>query len=118
MPNLIPDVDAPSIEDYKRAFRAIRPRMTDEQFQMLAAHFKSVSCVLTSRELAQSGGYDRLEAANSQYGRLGSLLASELGFRPGQASSSFATFYKPEEGEWRWELRPQVVKALQELDWF
>jgi hypothetical protein len=118
MPQRIEAVDAPPVEDYVRAFAAIRARLTREQMSMLRAHFHAPSFILTSSELAHAAEYDSYEAANSQYGRVGTLIAEETGFRPGQASSSFALFYKPEAGEWRWELRPQVVKALTELNWF
>jgi hypothetical protein len=111
-------MDAPDVDTYKNAFSAISDRLTPEQREMLRKHYESPACLLTSTELANAGGYDNFEAANSQYGRVGALVAAETGFRPGQASSSIATFYKPESGEWRWELRPQVVKALEELGWF
>ena len=46
---------------------------------MLTAHAEAPDYMLTVRQLAAAGGYEKANVTYSQYGRLGRLIAGSLG---------------------------------------
>jgi hypothetical protein len=109
----------PTVEEYRRAFQATWPDLTDEQKGMLRAHFQAPTLTLSAVELAEAGGYGpNYRTANLQYGRVGTLIAAAIGFTGTPALLSMVTLSHPDGEHWRLELRPQAVKALAEMDLF
>jgi len=115
----------PTASEYRRAFRAIDARLTENQRAMLKYHLRRGSPV-TATELAEHVGYKDWRGVNAQYGRIGALLRKEshiLASMAGQASHAFASFDKiPRKGggysEWIWTLHDQAKEALNSLGWF
>ena len=68
----------PSVSDYVAAFRAIEPRITAKQRQMLVAHHAAPARVISARRLAQDVGFEDYQAVNLQYGLLAREIAREL----------------------------------------
>jgi hypothetical protein len=102
---------------------------TPQQRAMLQAHFKAPAHVMTAKGLAEAVGQTDFRYANSQYGKLGHILADELGWSPDKQDdgtilwiTSMATGVPsadatapdrgPETGEFLWQLRDQMVAAL------
>jgi hypothetical protein len=98
---------------------------TPQQRAMLQAHFNAPGHVMTARGLAEAVGQSDYRYANSQYGKLGHILADELGWSPERRSdgtimwiSSMATGVASDDaaaadsGEFLWQLRDQMVAAL------
>ena len=102
---------------------------TPQQRAMLQAHFNAPGHVMTAKGLAEAVGQSDFRYANSQYGKLGHILADELGWSPDKRAdgttiwiTSLATDVPsadgasvdrgPESGEFLWQLRDQMVAAL------
>lgn len=113
--------ELPSAERYARAVTAIQTRMTANQRTMLEAHFRASGHTATMRELAASIGSDKFQAANAQYGRLGTLLRAELSYQgPGQQSYVIAYMLPPgseHNDEWLLRMHTPLVNALSILGW-
>lgn len=97
-------------------------QMTDGQLNMLNAHLDAPNHTLTATQLSQAAPYRDYQAANIQYGLLGRLLAEEMGWHPDKrndgtpvwttALATDANADEAGEGQFRWQLRPQIVHAL------
>lgn len=113
--------ELPSAESYVQAIKAIESQMTANQRAMLVAHFRASGHTATMRELAASIGADKFQAANSQYGRLGTLLRNELNYRgPGQQSYVIAYLLAPgseDNEEWLLRMHSPLSTALESLGW-
>ena len=115
----------PTAAEYRRAFGAIRARLTKNQLRMLEYHLRRRNPV-TATELADHVGYKDWRGVNAQYGRVGMLLrqnSAALTGVGGQASHAFASFDKiPRKGggytEWIWVLHDPAREALNVLGWF
>jgi len=111
----------PTTDEVRDAFNSLK--MTKNQQDMLWAHIAAPDHVLTARQIGKAGGYSGYEAANSQYGRLGKLLADELNWVPPKGRNGQTIWTNAlalsanddqdrDESEWHWRLRPQIVEAL------
>lgn len=105
------------------AMRAILPKLHDGQLAMLKAHYHAEGQEMTATELADAAGYRYYGSANLHYGGIGKLLyeLAPFEFRHHEGYPVY-TFYladapdKPDsDGNWRWKLRPEVSKAIEEL---
>lgn len=114
-----------TVDYFKRAFLAIRNRLTPGQLQMLKAHHAAEGHSATMTQLAQAGGYENYAVANLQYVKLGHLLSDALGGLVSERENGLPdwTFAlgevsRPaEESEWVWVMRPEVAQALEQLGW-
>ena len=107
----------PTKDEYKGALARLYHRFSEQQQRMLDAHINAPDFRMTSTQLAEAAGYPAWQTANSQYGRIGTLLREELNFDgEGQQSAVFASFSKPDsdDSEWIWELRPDFAAAIRE----
>jgi hypothetical protein len=80
-----PDQLSPQV--FVDALLGVRSRITTVQWAMLQAHFLAAEQTLSAKEIALAAGGGDFRLANSQYGRLGSLLrkfSSVLRELPGQ----------------------------------
>lgn len=112
----------PSAAQYKEAFLAIRGKMHPKHFEMLRANYAAPLHTISVDDLAKEVGYKK---AFLIYGRLGSLLCDKLGFKPTMTANgkpivtqvlADAPAERSQES-WEWTLRPQVVRASEELGW-
>lgn len=115
--------EAPSSAEYRDALEAIEPEIGEKQFETLRAQHGAPDEATTTEELARLVGLDHFRPMNSLYGRLGRMLAEELGRRPKEQTedskhwwSVLSTGTLTARG-FQWKLRPQVVDALEELGW-
>lgn len=107
----------PTKSEFAEAFRHIQ--ITDLQRRMLTLHYHATDRVLTAGQMAEAFGFQDYRNANSVYGKLGKKLAVALDWNPPESDLGVAiltTFTKP-DAHWRWHMRPQVAKALEELTW-
>lgn len=110
--------------EYIAAFRSILKGLTDGQLAMLRAHYLAPNHSITATELAKAAGYSSYSAANLHYGNLGNALYEEypLDLPKRKDGSVIATFMlatagnkEADEKEWVWEMRPEVVNAVETL---
>lgn len=102
-------------QQFADALLKLTDRITDKQWEMLCAHYQAPNRSITARQLAKAVGFQNYGGVNLQYGRLGALLGSVLGFEK-RNSSMLATFIKPEEtdnSEWLWVMLPALAEALE-----
>jgi hypothetical protein len=110
-------------EEYRRAFRAVE--VGDHHAAMLRAHANAPNQTLTATELARSAGYDSFSAANLHYGVLGYRIAGFLELPVPESPErkqpvwTSALADGPDDavpdGQWRWVMHPEVLKALRDL---
>jgi hypothetical protein len=111
--------------DYRRAFAAVRPRITPIQWRMLEAHFYAPDQTATAEELGLAAGYPSPVAyriTNAVYSALGRRLRTELQI-PAHRKVLIDIFAQglprdPTHPHYRFVLRPPAVKALAALGWF
>lgn len=132
---------APSVSAYRDAFEALIPTLPVSYVAMLKAHLASPERLISATGLAKAAGYVGYEGANLNYGKLGQSIAREIGFVPprradgteiwtcaiardpgrgtGFADQSIgdAPPRDVDGGHFEWQLRPQVVQALEALGW-
>ena len=103
-------------DDYMTVFRRIS--VARHQMRMLQAHYHAQDHTLTATQMSKAIGYPNHSAANLHYGKLGRLIAKEIGWEPLPKQTIFAivTFEKPGH-EWHWIMRPAVAQALEQLGW-
>lgn len=100
------------------------------QMLMLKAHYNAPDNVLTAEQIANAAGYSSYSTANSMYGKLGRQLAEELDWNPKELNTegrpiwtfALATCSDDQvlngldEGDhFEWQMRPEVVDALEEF---
>jgi hypothetical protein len=106
-----------SARQFAEALQQLADRITEKQWKMLYAHYNAPNRSITARQLAKQVGFKNYGAVNLQYGRLGGLLGSMLGFDE-RNSSMLATFIKPNEkdhSEWLWVMLPALAMALETI---
>ena len=105
--------------EYQDAFCRLDESITVVQRRMLVAHAEAPDCMLSVRQLAAAGGYDKPNVTYSQYGRLGHLIASSLGItEPWKVWTHFIGHgFRAESGELIWKMHPALVQALIALGW-
>ena len=107
--------------DYLQALRTVQNRITEKQVEMLVGLANAPGTCLSMARIAACGGYDGYEAANSQFGRLGALLARAMGVQDALANAdktmTLATegSDRDELGHWQWQMRPALREALCQL---
>lgn len=110
----------PSLEEYKEAFAAIKDGLTEGHKAMLIAHYKTPNFKTTTVKLAEAAGYKGYGGVNLQLGRIAGLIADYLKISPPKYPSG-DPFYSAmlvtwnKEDVWYCTLRPQVVKALEDI---
>lgn len=132
---------APSADVYQEALVALLPTLPESYIAMLQAHFSAPDHLLSATKLAEAAGYAGYEGANLHYGKLGLLVAEEIGFDPPKREDGTPIWtcviardpsndseYRdtpelheplrnPGFAHYQWQLRPQVVGALRALGW-
>lgn len=101
-------------DDYVAALRRIA--IAPHHMRMLQAHYHAPDRTLTTTQMSKALGYPTYPASNLHYGKLGRLVAEQIGWRPLPQQTVFVlvTFEKPGR-EWHWIMRPAVAGALEQL---
>ena len=114
-------------EEMLTAFRNILPKLNDNYFAMLRAHYHAPERRITATSLAEAVGYDGYSSANLHYGKIGKYLYEELpmdilryenGNQKGEPiyTNMLAYFEKQgSEEHWIWKMRPEVAGAIHAL---
>jgi hypothetical protein len=114
-------IDLLTKDQFKHALLAIRP-IADHHMALLKAHYRAPGHTMTASQLAEALDYANYNAVNLHYGKLADLICDAIGVSPeGARLNILVTVYKPNDQpqeHWRLVLRPQVVEALRELNWF
>ena len=108
-----------SVEEYLEAIVKLGNAITPLHRRMLVAHADAPECMLSVRQLAAAGGYEKSNVVYSQYGRLGHLIADSLGVK--EHWNVYTHFigqgFRTATGELIWEMHPELVAALGKLKW-
>lgn len=113
------DDDWFSAEEYRDALVQLSDDLSPLHRRMLVAHAEAPDCMLSVRQLAAAGGYDKPSITYSQYGRVGHMLAQALGITEQWKVWTYiiGDGFRTEEGELIWEMHPALVDALVMLGW-
>lgn len=112
-------IDNLTADEYKVAFAAIREKMTESDLLMLKAHYEAPNCNITATQLASKVGFLSFKAVNLRYGLLAGKLLKFFQIRLKRYINLNALVYLDNQNdEWHWVLRPEVIRALDELRWF
>lgn len=121
-----------TVADYYRALRAVYQRNpSSKRWQILLEHYNAPNHTTTWEKLADKVGMDGYRAINLHYGSLAREVADELGIGPEDIASAMGTDYADawiftlvdwaedgkdsDDGTTLFVLRPQVVKALEQM---
>jgi len=107
-----------SASQFLAALNNLEPKLTQAQMEMLLGHVNARGHEISMGRLAALAGYSSFEAANVQYGRIGSLLADALdihGLSQKTQMIGTASRNKDDAGHWQWKMRPALVEALKKL---
>lgn len=119
-PETVPgEEDWYSEAEYREALVRAEPRISPLQRRMLVAHAEAPDLMLSVRQLAAAGGYDKPQVTYAQYGRLGFLLAEALGH---QGQMKVWTYiigdgWRTQDRTLIWEMHPELARALVALGW-
>jgi hypothetical protein len=106
-----------TVKQMRSALLAIQGKITPPQMSMLRFHY--LYRTLSTRRIANFGGYDSYSAGNLQYGILCSRIAKQLGFVHRSKTHTIASGAEDDpKGEFQWRMDDVVVKALNQLGWF
>ena len=122
------DFTVPASGAYVAALEAIRPRISEDQREMLQFHYEAHNRTATFGELAEAGHLKNFRGANLEYGRLGRLLGEELGMAFSTNELSGDPFFsssigngspmKTSDARFRLVMHHELAKALDTLGWF
>jgi putative restriction endonuclease len=109
-----------SVEEYKLGLHSIRRRMNPKHYEMLQAQYAAPNRTVTAPQLAKAIGYSSFSPVNLHYGKLGRLLAEELGRFPKRYNGTIYWFFALSSGAhsksgYLWTMRPELATALEEL---
>lgn len=120
-----------TVDDYRQAFEAIAPHLTDGHRAMLNAHYNAAHRTITASQLAEAACYENYQGANLQYANLGQKVAECLNYEPPEHESNGKPFWsfvladgywqQTQENiqqNWYWVMHPQVIAALPLTSWF
>jgi hypothetical protein len=113
-------VNRVSAADFAKTLRAVELRMSPAQRAMLVGHANAKHRLASMQRIAEFGGYAAYGTANSQYGKLGGLVAAELGISDlGNKTQALAEGGQEadERGHWQWRLREPLALAMEQLGW-
>lgn len=120
----------PTVEEYVEAFSECEKKIQG-RLKILKAHYESPGHVSTATLLAKAVGYLGHRPINRHYGELAKIVGYTLGWsladlrEPDGSTHKYQlsfllTFEDPafKGDHWKLILRPNVVRAIEELGWF
>lgn len=113
------------METYIAGLKAIRPRMRPEHFRVFQAQYDAPRHTATATDIARAAGITGGHGVvNGLYGGLGHKFCDATGFipelRPDDSARWWAVWsigHSTKNQGFLWEMRPQVIEALQSLGW-
>jgi putative restriction endonuclease len=117
--------EIPEKSQYVAAFRSLaaQDKLNDLQLTILSAQYWAPDHTAGAAELGRAVG-QHLIVVNGQYGRLGHLLADEIGFEPDLREigtyrwwAVLAEGWNNSENRFIWRMHKEVAEALEELGW-
>jgi 5-methylcytosine-specific restriction protein A len=117
--------EIPTKSQYVDALRSLcsKNKLNDLQLAILSAQYWAPDHTAGAAELGKVVGY-HLAVVNGQYGRLGHLIADEIGFKPDQREigtyrwwAVLAEGWYDSENRFIWRMHQEVALALEELGW-
>ena len=115
-----PSPNTATAEDYRNAFLALEPQMSETRRKLLSSHYHFYDHQGTMTQIAKAMGWPSYRNGNAHYGRLAKLVAEQLGLQfDGVNLNALCRFVEPEEpgDHWLIVMRPQVAQALEQLGW-
>ena len=115
----------PTKSQYIEALRSLsaRNKLHDLQRAILSVQYWAPNHTAGAAELGKAIG-KHLVVVNGQYGRLGHLIADEIGFQPDQREvgtyrwwAVLAEGWNNPENRFIWRMHQEVAEALEELGW-
>jgi HNH endonuclease len=108
-----------SSDEYQNAIIKLEKSITPLHRRMLVAHAEAPDCMLSVRQIAAAGGYEKSNVTYSQYGRLGRFIAVSLGVTEQWKvwTHFIGVGFRTETNELIWEMHPELVDALVKLNW-
>ncbi|MBI1925227.1 HNH endonuclease [Candidatus Poribacteria bacterium] len=97
--------------------------MNETQVRLLQEQYRAPKRTVTASQLAELAGVrEGYSVVNLQYGRLGHMFCDEIGFTPdvrpdGTHRAVWSVGYSTRDRGFLWEMRPEVVEALESLGW-
>lgn len=113
-------LDALTAEEYAQALTVHADAISAAQRAMLIGHARAARQRLSMERIALHGGYDNYAAANSQYGRLGRLIATHFnagGLENQTLALAVGSVDRDDQGHFVWIMRPALAEALRMLGW-
>lgn len=112
----------PTVDRYRDALNSLAYFMAPKHRQLLLKHYRAPEHTVTATELAALVNYPDSNTVNLQYGTFSKGLADRMKWQippTAQASYAVAWFEKPEDSKehWRWIMHPELVAALEALEW-
>jgi predicted HNH restriction endonuclease len=114
----------PDATDFRDCLKALASdgRLTDDDKDMLIAHYNAPDQKITARQMSALLGREG-QWANTTYGKLGRKVANQLNWTPPETRDD-GTFIvaalvtgEMEYGSFVWTLRPQIATAMEQLGW-
>jgi hypothetical protein len=113
----------PTAQEFADAFARLAKKVGKNQWLMLRALHSAPNRTMTATELTASAGYTIFRTGNEMLGKLGRMLAQDLGFDPGLRpdgspswisvlATGFDVNKRENDGDWKWKMRPQVADCL------
>lgn len=108
-----------SAEQYRLAINSLGNAITPLYRRMLVAHAEAPDGMLSVRQLAAAGGYDKPHVTYSQYGRFGHLIGRSLGIDNDWKvwTNVIGQGFRTESGELIWAIHPELAEALVAVGW-
>jgi hypothetical protein len=107
-------------EAYKAALSMLDEALPPKHRRMLVEHYNAPGRTVTARSLAAAVGYPNFNSVNLQYGTLARRICEILGLRLEFHVTVLAVFVTPDSEygtELLWVMRPELSRALEELQW-
>jgi hypothetical protein len=117
----------PSSEEFAEAFACLGSKVGAHHWVMLKALLAAPGRTRTATELAAAAGYPSFASANEKFGKLGRMVAEELGYDPERRAdgtiiwtttlaTGVPTSGQDGDGLWRWTMRPEVADCLLQMN--
>lgn len=119
-----------TVEQFKTALLTVRDKVgiSDTDLAMLRAHYRAPNHTISTARLAQDVGYPNFSSVNLQYGILAHHVADALHITLPPSPSGNPHWWRTlaygnggapqtDDGSYEWTLRPELVRALEELPW-
>ena len=98
--------------------------LSDNQVAMLRAHYRAPDRRITMGKLAEAVGFKNYSVSNLHYGKLAHKLCDEMNTEPDDFSKDGSPFWlsiiaeawKNKEGEYEFQMWPELAEAMEELN--